>query len=226
MDASVVELCQRVMLLSHGRMLGIGEPREIIDIYRNSVATEGDVRSDASHNSGVSVPRGAHPVQILSVRVADEQGDRCDVIPSGGGVRLECHYRAHQTMDDAVLGMSLHRPDGLLVYGVNTELDKTHIGPLRAGEGRFSIWFPSLPVAAGVYTFNISIARAVPEAPGTPTLLDRRSTDALLTVLSETPCLGVVDLEHRWELSDGPTSTPPAPYRSQQEAISHQVAVA
>ena len=194
MDA-VSTLCQKVMLLSRGEMLTIGEPKDVITAYRVSLAADRDRRGQASSETTLEDGR-PKDIEILRVRLLDESGHTCDTIGIGDAVRLECDFRANVPVENPAFGVAINRDDGLYIFGPNTRFDDFPVGPI-AGEGTFSITYPSLPLMQGVYHFMVATFRQ----DDTHHSIDNRPQAATLTITSSTLNHGVVALPHTWSVS-------------------------
>ena len=196
MDA-ISALCQKVMLLSHGEMLTIGEPKDVVTAYRVSLAADRDRRGQASLEV---VPEHGQPkdLEILRVRLLDEAGRECDTINIGDPVRLECDFRANIPVEDPAFGVAINRDDGLYIFGPNTKFDGFPVGRV-SGEGTFSITYPSMILMQGVYHFMVATFRQ----DDTHHSIDNHPQAATLTITSPMLNHGVVALPHTWDVSTG-----------------------
>ena len=126
-------LCKRVMLLSHGEMLTIGEPKEVVTAYRTSLAADRERRRQSAAAPEQGRPRD---IEILGVRLRDEAGRECDTVGMGASVRLECDYRANVPVENPAFGVTINRDDGLYIFGPNTVYDDVPVGPICSGKAR------------------------------------------------------------------------------------------
>ena len=195
MDA-VASLCNRVMLLSHGEVVTVGQPKEVVTAYRTGLAVDRDRRRQTS--AATSARGEVKDVELLAVRLRDEDGHECDTVSMGDTVRLECDYRANTRVENPAFGVTINRDDGLYIFGPNTVYDNIPVGPI-SGEGTFSITYHSLPLMQATYHFTVSAY----QQEDVYNAIDSHSHAATLTVTSPTIRHGVVTLPHTWEVSGG-----------------------
>ena len=192
---AVTQLCNTVMLLSHGKQIGVGDPLELISIYRTMSALDNSHRMDGASPSALPT----REAEILEVRLLDQQGFTCDQIASGDGVTVEITCRVHMSIAKPVFGMSIFREDGLQVYGFNTQYDNVDVQPLDIGERTYRVTFPSLPLISGQYFISTDITHTDNHTSGVFPIIDVRDKVLCLEVRNRTRNIGLVDLPHTWQ---------------------------
>ncbi len=202
MDA-VSSLCQRVILLSRGKMLTIGRPEEVITAYRTSLAMDQLERKGERREGDAFAPL-QRDMEILGTRLLDSDGRERDTFEMGEMVRLECAYRANTRVERPAFGVAIYRADDLYVFGPNTKVDGLTCPPIE-GEGTFSITYPSMLLKQGVYRF----VAALFHEDDTHHAVDGRGEAAIMTITSRSLAHGVVELPHEWRV--GPASPPAGP---------------
>ena len=212
---TVEGLCDRVLWLDGGRPRHLGEPRRVVDAYRQAVAEEeGQVHREekeqreeaAAADAGEGGRRwGSREAEVTAVRLlaGPGEGEERYRIESGERVTIELTVRAARPLADFVFGVAVATPRGVECWGTNTDLAGYRPGRL-AGEVRVRVVCPALRLAAGDYRLDV----AVHGREGAP--YDYRSGVLGFTVASRTRGVGVYLPEHRWEFSGGVewTSTP------------------
>jgi lipopolysaccharide transport system ATP-binding protein len=138
-------LCDRVLWLENGRPRLLGEPRRVIDAYRQAVAeaeserhreelrreevSQARVDVDAAPAATVLVEEpgevlrwGSGEAEIVGLRMLDDEGNERYHFRIGEAMTVELDVRANQALDDVVFGLAFATPRGIEVWGSNTEL--------------------------------------------------------------------------------------------------------
>jgi ABC-type polysaccharide/polyol phosphate transport system ATPase subunit len=209
--ALVEDLCSRVLWLDRGRVRAVGEPRRVVDAYRQAVAEEeGRGHREAKEERerveaeavvaaspepvGEVLRWGSRAAEIVAVRLLDRDGVERYHFASGEPVTFEIAARAALPQEDFVFGVALATPRGVEVWGTNTEL--AGFEPLRFdGEARVRLECPGLRLAPGEYLIDV----AVHARDGAP--YDYRRKLAGFSVTAEVRGIGVYFPEHRWQFA-------------------------
>lgn len=211
----VESLCDRVMWLDHGRQRMIGDPRRVVDAYRQSVAEDegrahreakdegereraagGDGLAEATGVPGRSERRwGSRDAVLTGVRMLVDGEERYHAA-SGDTVSFELTVEASQPLADFVFGVRISTPRGIECWGTNTQL-AGHRPRRLAGRATVRLTCPNLRLAAGEYFLDA----AVHSTEGAPYDYWRHALD--FTVTSPDRGIGVYFPEHRWELAGG-----------------------
>ena len=161
-------LCDEVWWLDAGSLAQRGDPREVLDAYRQSIAEK--VRAwGATLQSTMLSPlrpamrRGDGRAEILSIETLDGAGNPTAVWRSGESATVRVAVRYHDRVEEPVIGILIRTRIGLEVYGTNTELEKVSTGTYAAGD-RMRIEFGfGCDLCPGEYT----ITAASHDADGT-----------------------------------------------------------
>jgi ABC-type methionine transport system ATPase subunit len=127
-------LCDEIWWLEAGVLERRGDPREVVDAYRESIA--GKVREwGATLKSPMrpSLRRGDGRAEILSIETLDAEGQPTAVWRSGENAKVGVTVRYHDAVEEPVIGIMIRTRIGLEVYGTNTELEKVSTGTCAAG---------------------------------------------------------------------------------------------
>jgi lipopolysaccharide transport system ATP-binding protein len=152
-------VCDEVWWLNAGALERRGDPREVLDAYRENIAEK--VRAwGATLTSSMSGPlrpamrRGDGRAEILSIETLGASGTPTAVWRSGEKVMVRVTVRYHDTVEEPVIGVMIRTRVGLEVYGTNTELEKVSTGSCAAGN-RMRIEFAfRCEVCPGEYTIT------------------------------------------------------------------------
>jgi lipopolysaccharide transport system ATP-binding protein len=154
---SIKAMCDRVLYLSHGKVLADGPPEEVIPRYENDILGGGGT---------LDTPRWAQaklesdptrrPVNITDVDVLDEAGTPRAVFEFGERVRLRIKYECRQGLKDANFVVALNRSDGIGCCNYSSHLDGFRIRP-EPGEGEFEVLLPRLKLVADLYAIHVLV---------------------------------------------------------------------
>ena len=210
----VEDLCDRVLWLGGGQVRLVGDPRRVVDAYRQEVAEqegrehreEKEARERAEEEpqpvavgveeSGEVLRWGSGAAEVTAVRLLDTAGGERYHFESGESVTFEIACRAEEPLVDVVFGVGLFSPRGVEIWGTNTDLDGLEAEGL-AGNGCARLVCPALRLAPGEYLVDV----AVHARDGAP--YDYRKRLLAFTVTSAERGAGLYLPEHSWRFSGG-----------------------
>jgi ABC-type polysaccharide/polyol phosphate transport system ATPase subunit len=196
-------VCDRVLWLDNGKQRLVGEPRRVIDAYRQEVAErEGEQHLAAKQQreqAGEEVPEelrwGSREAEIVSLRLLAGGEERYHV-ESGEDVVFEIRARADRPLEDFVFGIAISTPRGYEVWGTNTDLEG-YVPRRFEGEATVRLTCPAMRLGPGEYVVDV----AVHSKEGAP--YDYQKQALTFTVTAKTGGVGVYFPEHGWEAGDG-----------------------
>ncbi|MCI0520169.1 MAG: ABC transporter ATP-binding protein [Chloroflexi bacterium] len=155
----VEQMCQRAALLDHGRVLAVGSPRAVVDLYLENIR-KGDAAPSVAQDPGMTANRwGTGRVCITRVRLLDQDGVEQANFHTGQRLTVELSYTARQPTPSPVFGVAIHRQDGVHVTGPNTGAAGLRI-ELVAGGGVVTYTVPGLSLLEGRYLFSAAVHSA------------------------------------------------------------------
>lgn len=193
----VQDLCDRVLWLEKGVPRELGDPRRVVDAYRQAVAEEeGQEHLKQQEERREEEPAeedrwGSREAEILSVRMLSEAGEETYLVHTGEAVTVEVRARAEHPLEDFVFGVGIFTPRGLEVWGTNTHLEGFAADRFE-GEAVVRLSLPELRLAPGEYLLDV----AVHAEDGAP--YDYRRRVAAFTVASRERGVGVYFPRRRW----------------------------
>jgi ABC-type polysaccharide/polyol phosphate transport system ATPase subunit len=198
-------VCDRVLWIENGRQRLVGEPRRVIDAYRQEVAArEGEehlAAKEQREQGGGQVSEelrwGSREAEIGAIRLLAGGEERYH-IETGEDVVFEIRARADRPLDDFVFGIAVSTPRGFEVWGTNTDIAGYVPGRLE-GEATVRLACPALRLGPGEYVVDV----AVHSKEGAPYDYQRRALSFTVTARTGTGGVGVYFPEHRWEVEGG-----------------------
>jgi ABC-type polysaccharide/polyol phosphate transport system ATPase subunit len=193
----VQELCNRSVWLKNGRMERYGKTSKVINAYNDWVrAKETGMNAAGEALKADEEKDQAKPAWIEDVKLTDKEGYEAAVLKSGQPVLLKIRIRkaASTNLIRGHIGIAINRNDEETVYGITTKIEG--IEPINFYDGQeFTIKFPSFPLLAGQYYVLLALADDHAMHP-----YDFYKTK-MFSVENLFGDLGIVRLEHSWELS-------------------------
>ena len=178
------ELCDRVILLEHGRVVVDGSAMDAVRTFRDRYAVEEESVEDAVEGTG--------EMTVGAVTVLGSDGSpRTEYVP-GDDVVIQVEVTAHQPVEAWVCGIEVRNQVDALVFGTNTDLLGTPLPPLAGGTARLSFTLPEIPMIEGNYA--VTVAVHPPAAAKEFHRLDRVSSFAVRSGADQT---GIVYLRAR-----------------------------
>ncbi|MDW8324032.1 MAG: ABC transporter ATP-binding protein [Burkholderiales bacterium] len=161
----VQSLCERALLLDHGRLIHDGSAKEAIDLYEGLQLKKRDANPEAIDilpaAGAMGVTKGsliAPGAELLECGWYDEHGRPCSSYAYHEQARLRLVFLATRPFDDPHVGFKLRDKHGLVAYETNTYCQRRWIGPVRAGE-RFRVDFSfMMRLREGEYTVTVGMA--------------------------------------------------------------------
>jgi len=195
---AVEKFADEVVWLDGGCIAARGEPRRVIDAYRQKVAKDEDTirRSQCAEDELEKDRWGDGDVLIKAVRLLDGAGSERAVFQSGSPLVVEMDFARQRPTDDLVFGIAIHTAQEVLCYGTNTHLEKLNWTDFpEKGTVRLSI--ERLDMVQGSYFLDVAAHAKDGRAYD---YITRASSFAVRSSLAD---VGVFRPPHKWELKAG-----------------------
>lgn len=188
-DLDLVErFAQRALYLREGSAVFCGPAGAAVARYRSDVAGQ---EAGAAPAPAAEDRWGNGEVTLDAVALLNAAGAPVDRVEWGEPAAVRMCYTAHQPQSDFVFGVAIHREDGTLVFGTNTQIDGWTPRHL-AGAGDVHLEFPALELGPGRYHLDAAIHRE----DGLAYEYLRRALD--FTVVAPRGWLGQAAPRHHW----------------------------
>ncbi len=190
----VRQLCDRAVLLDHGRQLVDGTPTEAVRAFRdlNQAAEEAEEEKNVD-----LAAQGNRRVTISDVSVADSDGRPVRTLPSGSGLQVRFRVDPGSPLDDWIVGVAIEDSGGQVVWGSNSDMQGYALPELTGGPEEVTVEFPEVPLAEGVYQISIAVA-----STGNRTVYHRVNRLATFRVVTDTYEDGSVHLRPGYRVAD------------------------
>jgi ABC-2 type transport system ATP-binding protein len=151
---SVRDMCDRAVWLEHGKVVGHGDPAELVELYTERMlgARSGDREGDQSVRYGTGEIQ-VHRVEIF-VGGSNESVKR---FRTGDDIRVKVHYRTAKRVPRPILAVAIESLGGALVTAPATR-DVGLIPDFIDRDGTFEVEFKNVPLLPGTYDLHTSIS--------------------------------------------------------------------
>lgn len=167
----IERLCDRTLLLDHGRLLFCGDNQEAINRYRMLLNTEKFFVGSAKINAALventkkwaddisewGSKLGTKETEIDTVEFINKWGLKCDNIKSREPLKIRVHFFAKNRIREPHFGVAIFREDGVYCYGPNTAFDGCRIREINPGKGWFELQYKEFLLAPGKYKVSVAI---------------------------------------------------------------------
>jgi ABC-type polysaccharide/polyol phosphate transport system ATPase subunit len=195
-DLSAVEhLCDRVLLLQKGQIVGGGKPSEIIAQYQRLTINSGVLESLESQSD---VDKSA---KILSLSFSDINGEKNSSFRTGDALSARVDFNVYAPLNDVIFEILFYSPDLEVQCIFTTESDGKRIS-LNPGRGAVEFICSDLGLLSGVYYTDVIVKK---QGALEPIYVQYQST--VLQVSPGKVTRGKFYLPHRWVLLESIQTT-------------------
>jgi lipopolysaccharide transport system ATP-binding protein len=214
---AVLRWCDEAVWLDKGVVKDRGEPRRVLDAYRTFVERGEEVKilhiNEELAAQGKELPVvdeskeahtlldadlaherwGSREVEVLGVELRSADGATHGVFQTEDSLEVIITLKRNEPIESLVCGIAIHRTDGLLVLGTNTEIEGVEI-PLFDNQCHISLLLKRVGLINGSFTLDV----AVHAKDGYPFDYHRRL--GRFAVRGERSRLGVAALPLEWKV--------------------------
>lgn len=216
--SSISKYCDRVMLLNQGVKLGEGNPKEMIDAYKQVLvgqytieeseeeennASEGaaaEGADKATAQTGVNpelLEYGSKKALITEYDISDEKGTKTSAILKGSTFHIHMKVEMVEDIAAPVFAFTIKNIKGTEITGTNTMFEKTFLEPVKAGETKEITFTQEMNLQGGEYLLSLGVTGY----EGDDFTVYHRLYDVLnLTVISDKNTVGFYDMNSRIEV--------------------------
>ena len=152
-------------------------------------------KSKSSNDETTENPRfGSGEIKITDISIEDSNGERVERILQGERFDVVVEYKKTSDIEFPIIGISIFRLDGLLVYGTHTQIDEVYDIDLYE-RGTIKICFWGGELSAGEYNIDFAITSNMMP-------VDYFKQALKFQVVSSTEETGLCVMKHRWEFLD------------------------
>jgi ABC-2 type transport system ATP-binding protein len=163
----VRRICDRAIVLDHGKMVIDAPPGEAVRVFRESLQG-GELNESAEPEVVEAVaddgaePSGPEAAATYRVHITDVEIDhpgrlleRAALLPDEA-MTIRVRYHATERTDDLLFGIAIHDVNGNYLYGTNTAILGVDVPPAD-GDGEMAFEFHRVPLLDGTYLVTLAI---------------------------------------------------------------------
>jgi ABC-2 type transport system ATP-binding protein len=148
--ASVENLCDRVAWFSHGRLMQMGRPRDVISSYTGTVEVGRHIDEFGK------VRWGSGEARVTGVVWIGQDGQPVDRLHSARRALLRLHYECQEAVERPVFRVTFTTASGMEVC-TTTSRGATCVPSKLEGKGFVELEFPDLRLLAGSYLLTVGL---------------------------------------------------------------------
>ncbi|MCH5255737.1 MAG: ABC transporter ATP-binding protein [Lachnospiraceae bacterium] len=220
--SSISKYCDRVVLLNQGVKLGEGEPKEMIDAYKqvlvgqytiadtddNSLLEDEQLRALAAGKGsgeltkGVNVnpdllEYGSKKAIISEYYITDGKGLKTSAIIKGNSFSIHMKVDIVQDIASPVFAFTIKNIKGTEITGTNTMFEKAFLDSVKSGETKEIVFTQEMNLQGGEYLLSLGVTGY----EGDNFTVYHRLYDVLnLTVISDKDTVGFYDMNSKIEV--------------------------
>lgn len=221
--SSISKYCDRVVLLNQGVKLGEGEPKEMIDAYKQVLVgqytiaePDGESLLDdeqlrklaAGEGSAAGISKGANvnpelleygskKAVITEYYITDEKGLKTSAIIKGNSFSIHMKVEIAQDIAAPVFAFTIKNIRGTEITGTNTMYEKAFLDCVKAGDIKEITFTQEMNLQGGEYLLSLGVTGY----EGDDFTVYHRLYDVLnLTVISDKDTVGFYDMNSAIEI--------------------------
>jgi lipopolysaccharide transport system ATP-binding protein len=181
---AVKQLCERSILLSHGKINSVGYSEKVVNDYRIRIYEEEELKmkeqkekikgqtdeiivsteqKTEQKSSGTGKREqhqatrwGSHEIEITDIKIFDGMGNERYFFKTGEKITVQLNYFAKMPIENPTFGVAIFGNDGTYVYGSNTHVDGISFGILEGG-GIVTLTYDELNLLNGTFFIDAAI---------------------------------------------------------------------
>lgn len=169
-SGSVKMLCKSAVLMNYGKVLEIGNPKEVVNHYiallsaDNSQVNPEEINSiEASEdfikdNQEDSKHRHGNKLAVIKdVKIINLEQTEVTKIETGKTFKIKVSMEAQAELSDLIVGISIRNLMGLVMYGTNTQVMDVKLPHLKSGQELAVCFQVPCYLNKGAYTVTVGI---------------------------------------------------------------------
>ena len=148
----IQRLCNRVIMLDHGRIRKEGSPQAVCDSFYE----QSDEKITASAALTQTRADTSGELELMELHFLDHDGQRTERLTYNRDCMVRFRVRVLQGLDDVTFGFGFHTTDFLYLTTHNSE-EQLSISHLPPGEHEIVCQIARLPLLPGVYSLRFGV---------------------------------------------------------------------
>ena len=149
--SAVQNMCHRVAWFSHGQVMQVGPPRQVIEAYTETVQVDRQLDSEGHSRWGSGEGR------IVEVELLDAGAQLVTRFHTGAPATIRLHYEVHEAIERPVFGLSIRTLDGFEISAPTSRDVDCVPEKLAVGRGYLDVTMGELRLLPGTYDLSVSL---------------------------------------------------------------------
>lgn len=160
---AVVTLCDYAILLDHGKMISLGIPRSIVDLYISRICIQSHTGEkpvtlvDTKESIDNHVNISTREIEFDSIRILDSSKKVITHAHSDDEIIISFSFRSLRHIEDPTFGILIRNRYGMSIFGTNTHLLHQKNNPLLPGEMYQVSYRLKVPLQPDDYLITVAI---------------------------------------------------------------------
>ena len=196
--SSISKYCDRVVLLNQGEKLGEGDPKRMIDLYKQVLVGQSARQADPEHDvteegkNPETLEYGSGKAVITKFGIIDDKGLENPTILKGSECTVYMDVEFREDVEAPIFAMSVKNIYGVEITGTNTMAEKAWLEP-AAKDTKLRIRFRQrISLQGGEYLISLGVTGFEKEDF---TVYHRLYDVMNLTVVSDKNTVGYYDMD-------------------------------
>lgn len=155
--SSISKYCDRVFLLNKGKLLGEGEPKEMIDAFKQVLVGQYSDHQEPAVANQNALEYGTRQAEILDFFLTDEAGTRTNVILKGTAFTLHMKVKINDHLTSPIFAFSIKNAKGVEITGTNTMVEKAFSGNVEPGMVKEITFTQRVNLQGGDYLISLGV---------------------------------------------------------------------
>lgn len=208
--SSISKYCDRVVLLNKGVKLGEGNPKQMIDIYKQVLVGqyEADKQADKKIDSNILAGLGDNPelleygskkAEITECFITDDKNRRTTAIIKGSTFTIHMKADFLERVQAPIFAFTIKNAKGTEITGTNTMFEKAFMEAVNKGVSKEVTFTQRMDLQGGDYLLSLGLTGY----EGSDFTVYHRLYDAVnITVISDKDTVGFYDMNSKVEVKN------------------------
>ncbi len=211
--SSIAKYCDRVVLLNKGDKLGEGNPKQMIDIYKQVLVGQYEEDKQADRTSDSSVLQnisdnpelleyGSKKAEITECFITDEKERRTNAIIKGSTFIIHMKATFYERVQAPIFAFTIKNAKGTEITGTNTMFEKAFMDAVDQGVTKEITFAQKMDLQGGEYLLSLGLTGY----EGSDFTVYHRLYDAInITVISDKDTVGFYDMNSKVDVKNAET---------------------
>ena len=165
--SSIAKYCDRVILLNKGILLGEGNPKEMIDTYKQVLVgqyvdgnEEEEEAKEERKSPGINdkaLEYGTKSGEIIEFYLADKNETKTNAIIKGEEFSLFMKVKFHKAIQAPIFAFTIKDKQGTEITGTNTMVEKAFLSSVQEGEVKEIVFSQKADLQGGEYLISLGV---------------------------------------------------------------------